>query len=103
MFPNLSNTTGKKLVIFGFIIGNKVFIKIKDIISSKIKRLAFAPKNIINEEVKPKKAFLEFVKIINEIIKKEIKNEARVLILKFRFFFKKYNEKGKLTANQKPA
>ena len=103
MYPNLSKTGGKKLVMFGLNIGKIVVIKINNSNNRKKIRILLAPKKINNDEIKPTKAFLEFVEIIKNIMVEEIKNAVILLILELRFFVKKYNEKGKLTANQKPA
>ena len=103
MYPNLSKTGGKKLVMFGLNIGKIVVIKINNSNNRKKIRILLAPKKINNDEIKPTKAFLEFVEIIKNIMVEEIKNAEILLILELRFFVKKYNEKGKLTANQKPA
>ena len=103
IFPNLSKTFGKKLAMFGLIIGKVIFIKINNVIGIRINRILLAPKNINKDGINPKNAFLELVNIIKVTIVEEIKNAERFLIKWLEFFSKKYKEKGKLTANQKPA
>ena len=89
--------------MFRLFIGRIIFIKINNVIGIRSNRMLLAPKNIIKDEIKPKNAFLELVNIIKVTIVKEIKSAERLLIMWLEFFLKKYKEKGRLTANQKPA
>ena len=81
IFPNLSKTTGEKLVMFELIIGRVTFMKINNIIGIIRNSKFLAPKNINKDEIKPKNEFLELVKIIKVKIVVEIKNAERVLII----------------------
>ena len=89
--------------MLGLINGKDIFIKMNNVIGIRRNRILLDPKNINNDEIKPKNAFLELVKIIKVTILEEIKNAERLLMMLLELFFKKYKEKGKLAANQKPA